>query len=245
MPFVWIFGSTFLISLIAFVGMVTLFFREALLKKILLALVALSAGALMGGAFLHLLPEAIEKSTEVTMFGWALGGFILFFLIEKVLHWHHCHEVRHPHTFGYMNLIGDAIHNFTDGLIMAASFIVSVPLGIATTLAIAFHEIPQEIGDFGVLVYSGFRKFRALILNFLVALTVVFGGVVGYIISAYIEQSIVFLLPLAAGGFIYIASSDLIPEIRKIGEIKKSVLTFVVFLAGILLMWIARFGFAG
>jgi len=236
-----IIGSTFLISLIAFVGMITLFLKERLLSKILLILVAFSAGALMGGAFLHLLPEAVSKSIDIEIFWWVLVGFIFFFLMEKVLQWHHCHKTRHPHTFGYMNLIGDAIHNFTDGLIIAASFIVNPSLGIATTIVIAAHEIPQEIGDFGVLIYSGFKKFKALTLNFIAALTVVIGGLTGYFISAYIQQSIFFLLPLAAGGFIYIASSDLIPEIRKEVEAKKSFLIFITFLIGILLMWIARF----
>jgi zinc and cadmium transporter len=237
----WIFVSTFLISFIAFVGMFTLFLKERLLKKILLFLVSLSAGTLMGGAFLHLLPEAVEKTIEIDIFLWILGGFILFYLIEKVLQWHHCHRVRHIHTFGYVNLIGDAVHNFTDGLIIAASFITNFHLGVVTTLAIAFHEIPQEIGDFGVLIYSGFKKIKALILNFLAALTVVFGGMVGYFISTYIQEFTIFLLPLAAGGFIYIASSDLIPEIRKEENLKKSLLTFTVFLIGILIMWIARF----
>lgn len=195
----------------------------------------------MGGAFLHLLPEAVEKTIEIDIFLWILGGFILFYLIEKVLQWHHCHRVRHIHTFGYVNLIGDAVHNFTDGLIIAASFITNFHLGVVTTLAIAFHEIPQEIGDFGVLIYSGFKKIKALILNFLAALTVVFGGMVGYFISTYIQEFTIFLLPLAAGGFIYIASSDLIPEIRKEENLKKSLLTFTVFLIGILIMWIARF----
>jgi len=195
----------------------------------------------MGGAFLHLLPEAVSKSADIEIFWWVLGGFIFFFLIEKVLHWHHCHKTVHPHTFGYMNLIGDAIHNFTDGLIIAASFIASPSLGIATTIVIAAHEIPQEIGDFGVLIYSGFRKFRALFLNFVAALTVVIGGLTGYFISAFIQQSISFLLPLAAGGFIYIASSDLIPELRKEAEARKSFLIFMTFLVGILLMWIVKF----
>jgi zinc and cadmium transporter len=237
----FIIGSTFLISLIAFIGMITLSLKERLLSKILLILVAFSAGALMGGAFLHLLPEAVSESADIEIFWWVLGGFIFFFLIEKVLHWHHCHKTVHPHTFGYMNLIGDAIHNFTDGLIIAASFIANPSLGIATTIVIAAHEIPQEIGDFGVLIYSVFKKFRALILNFVAALTVVLGGLTGYLISEFVQQSISFLLPLAAGGFIYIASSDLIPEIRKEAEVRKSFLIFMTFLVGILLMWIARF----
>ena len=236
----WIIGSSFLISLIAFVGMVVLFLKEELLTRILLILVAFSAGALMGGAFLHLLPETIEKSTGIEVFLWLLGGFILFFFIEKVLQWHHCHRVKHVHTLGFMNLIGDAVHNFSDGLIIAASFITKVPLGVVTTLAIALHEIPQEIGDFGVLVYSGYKKERALLLNFLAALTVIFGGIVGYFISGYVEKFTIFLLPLAAGGFIYIASSDLIPEIRKETSLKRGTLSFMAFLFGVLFMYFVR-----
>lgn len=241
-----IFGSTLIISLIAFIGIITLAMKEKLLNKTLLILVSFSAGALMGGAFLHLLPEAIEKSMNIEIYLYLLFGFVIFFLIEKVLHWRHCHiptSKKHPHTFAYMNLIGDTVHNFIDGLIIAVSFVTSIPLGIATTLAIAFHEIPQEIGDFGVLVYGGFNKYRALILNFLIALTVVFGGIVGYFVSTYIEQFTIFLLPLAAGGFIYIASSDLIPEIRKEADTKKSFITFIVFLFGILVMWVAKIAF--
>jgi zinc and cadmium transporter len=236
----FILGSTFLISLVAFIGMFTFFLKEKSHKWILSILVALSAGVLMGGAFLHLLPEIIEKTTRIDIFIWLLGGFTAFFLIEKVLYWHHCHKVRHVHTLGYMNLIGDSIHNFADGLIIAASFITDLNLGVVTTFAIALHEIPQEIGDYGVLLYSGLKKTKALMLNFLVALTVVLGGLVGYFISAYVKQFTIFLLPLAAGGFIYIASSDLIPELRKEENIKKSLLTFGIFLIGILIMWFAK-----
>ncbi len=227
-------ASAFLISLIAFVGMIVLFIKEEMLSRVLLVLVAFSAGVLMGCAFLHLLPEAIAE-WGIGMTLWVLFGFILFFFIENVLQWHHCHKVKHVRTFGYMNLIGDAVHNFTDGLIIAASFTSSLHIGVVTTIAIAAHEIPQEIGDFGVLLYSGFKKIKALALNFFVALTVVGGGVVGYLLI-WIEAFIPFLLPLAAGGFIYIAASDLIPEIKRAVKGRKQLLTFVVFLLGILLM---------
>ncbi len=238
----WILTSTFLISAIAFVGILTLTLKEKLLEKILLILVALSAGALMGGAFLHLIPESVEKFGNYNIFIYVLAGFALFFLVEKVLRWRHCHERKCPvHTFAYMNLLGDGVHNFIDGLIIATSFIVSIPLGIATSLAVALHEIPQEIGDFGVLVYGGYEKNKALILNFACALTAVAGGIAGYFLSKYIESSVIFLLPFAAGGFIYIAASDLIPEIRKEIDIKKSLLNFSIFLVGILIMFGIRF----
>jgi len=236
--------TTFLIALIAFIGIFTLSLKDKVLNKILLILVSLSAGALMGGAFLHLLPESIEESGDINPFIFVLVGFILFFIIEKVLHWRHCHKGNcDVHTFHYMNLIGDSIHNFIDGLIIAASFIVSIPLGLTTTIAIAAHEIPQEIGDFGVLIYGGFKKKKALLLNFIVALTIVFGGVVGYFVSQNIEQAVVFLIPFAAGGFIYIAATDLIPEIKKEINIEKSMATMLVFICGILIMWLVKISF--
>jgi zinc and cadmium transporter len=235
--------TTFIIALIAFIGIFTLSLKDKVLNKILLFLVSLSAGALMGGALLHLLPEALEKTerVEFDVFLVVLIGFVLFFLIEKVLHWRHCHKGKcDVHTFHYMNLIGDSVHNFIDGLIMAASFSISTTLGFTTSLAIAAHEIPQEIGDFGVLVYGGFDKKKAIILNFCVALTIVLGGIVGYFISRNIEQATIFLLPFAAGGFLYIAATDLIPEIRKEENIIKSMATIVVFIFGILIMWLIK-----
>jgi zinc and cadmium transporter len=236
----YIVTSTLAITLIAFIGIFTLSLKEKLLNKILLILVSLSAGALMGGAFLHLIPEAIEKTSN-EIFIYILIGFILFFIIEKVLHWRHCHKGKcDVHTFHYMNLIGDSIHNFIDGLIISASFISSVPLGITTFIAIAAHEIPQEIGDFGVLVYGGFKKKKAIILNFFVALFIVFGGVVGYLIYKSIENAVVFLLPFAAGGFIYIAATDLVPEIKKEVDLKKSMATILVFICGILIMYLIK-----
>jgi len=161
--------STIMITFIAFIGIFTLSINENILKKIVLVLVSLSAGALMGGAFLHLIPESIEVASGSNIFIIVLIGFIIFFIIEKILHWRHCHDGKcDVHTFHYMNLIGDSIHNFIDGLIIAAGFMVSIPLGFTTTIAIVAHEIPQEIGDFGVLIYGGFEKKKALILNFLV-----------------------------------------------------------------------------
>ena len=243
---IYIIPTTFIIALIAFIGIFTLALKERLLNQILLFLVSLSAGALMGGAFLHLLPEAVESSTESNIFLFVLIGFILFFIIEKVLHWRHCHKGKcEVHTFSYMNLIGDTVHNFIDGLIIAASFIVSTPLGFTTSIAIAAHEIPQEIGDFGVLIYGGFEKKKALVINFMVALTVVIGGVIGYFISRSIGRAVTFLLPFAAGGFIYIAATDLIPEIKKEIDIKKSMATLLVFICGILIMWFIKILFEG
>lgn len=243
---VYILFATFIVSLISFVGVVSLALNDKVLNRILLILIGLSAGALMGGAFLHLLPEAVEQTTGLDVYLLVLVGFILFFLIEKVLHWRHCHKGHcDVHTFHYMNLVGDSIHNFIDGLIMAASYVVSLPLGITTTIAIATHEIPQEIGDFGVLLYGGFSKKKAIVLNFVVALTAVFGGIVGFFISSFVENIVIYILPFAAGGFIYIAATDLVPEIRKELDMRKYMATLVVFICGILIMYFTKIFFEG
>lgn len=233
--------STFLITLCVWVAVFFIFFKKESLNKITVFLVSLSAGALMGGAFLHLLPEASENISIDLLFGIFLVSFICFFLVEKLLHWRHCHKENCAiHTFGYMNLVGDSIHNFIDGLIIASTFMINPSLGVATTLAIAMHEIPQEIGDYGVLIYAGFTKKRALLLNYLVAFTVVLGGVFGYFSFSYLESILPYLLPFAAGGFVYIAASDLIPEIRKELNVKKSMISVLVFIIGIVFMYIIK-----
>jgi zinc and cadmium transporter len=232
--------SCFCITLCVWVAVLLLYLKKETLNKITLFLVALSAGALIGGAFLHLLPEATHEMDAELIFLITLLSFVFFFLLEKTLFWRHCHKGECPiHTFGYMNLVGDSVHNFIDGLVIASTFLIDIRLGIVTTAIIALHEIPQEIGDFGVLIHAGFEKKKALIINFLVALTVVLGGIIGYFASFKLEGIIPYLLPFAAGGFIYIASSDLMPEIRKETNLKKSMISFLVFILGILIMYVA------
>jgi len=244
---IWAIGATFAVSLIAFVGIFSLALKDKLLRKVLFLTVGFSAGALMGAAFLHLIPEAVEKTTMMRVSTYVLAGFLSFFLLERVLYWHHCHkEGKCPvHMFTYMNLIGDSIHNFIDGLVIAASFIVNVPFGIITTLAIIAHEIPQELGDFGVLVYGGFTKLKALAFNFLTALTAILGAVAGFYLSSYTGNFTVFLVPFAAGGFIYIAASDLVPELHKESDMKKSMISFLFFLIGVLFMYFTKVLFGG
>lgn len=238
--------STFLISLIAFLGALTLFLKEELLDRVLLALVAFSAGALLGGAFFHLLPEAIievgtDEKSLLILFLYLIFGFCSFFFLEQFMKWHHHHAVRHPkiRPFSYLILISDGIHNFIDGLIIAASFIVGFPVGVATTLAVALHEIPQEIGDYGILVYGGVDKVKALFLNFLSSITVVLGGITGFFLAGKMSSTIIFLLPFAAGQFIYIAASDLIPEIKNENS-EKPIINFLIFLLGIILMILVK-----
>ncbi len=239
---VWIYSlaSVFIVSLVSFVGVATLGMQVERLKKVLIYFISFSAGALLGDAFIHLLPEAVqEQGFTLEISGFVLFGIFVFFILEKVVHWRHCHmpaEKGHVHSFATMNLFGDGLHNFMDGLVIAASYIVSMPIGIATTLAVIFHEIPQEIGDFGVLIHGGFSKRKALFLNFLSALTAVLGVVLGLWLSGFADVTVRFFVPFAAGGFIYIAGSDLIPELHKDMNLSSSLLQALTFLAGILMM---------
>ncbi|UZE94081.1 MAG: ZIP family metal transporter [Candidatus Pacearchaeota archaeon] len=236
----WILISVIIVSLIAFVGIFFLAFKEKFLKKILILFIALASGALLGGAFFHLIPESLELGIgKVSLY--IIGGILIFFVLEKFLYWRHCHKGKCPvHTFRYTILIGDALHNFIDGLIIAAAYLINIGLGITTTIAIILHEIPQEIGDFGVLVYGGFKKGRAMLYNFFSALTAILGALVGYFLSASIDTT--FLLPFAAGGFIYIAATDLIPELHKRIKISESLLQLIFILVGLALMWLLKCG---
>jgi len=240
----WILLVTFIDGLIALVGAFSLLISDKILKKILSTLVAFAAGALLSGAFFHLLAESIETMLSTTAFLYLMTGFIAFFLIEKFFHWHHCHDGKcKVHPVSYLILFGDGVHNFIDGLVIAASFLVSIPFGIVTALLIMGHELPQELGDFGVLVYSGFTKTKALLYNFIAQLTCLIGGLVGFFVSGLYGFS--FLLPFAAGGFIYIAASDLIPELHKELSLKKSMFHFAFFLIGISFMFLIKYLFGG
>jgi len=238
----WSLASTFIVSLISLVGIFTLAIKDNLLHKVLFCLIGFSAGALIGSAFLHILPECLENSKSTTVFSYLILGIIIFFIMERFLHWRHCHEegVCKTHAFTYLTLVGDGFHNFIDGMVIAASFVVSFQLGLVTTLAIILHEIPQELSDFAVLVYGGFTKKKALLFNFASALMAMIGALAGYFINDYIQGFSNFILPLTAGGFIYIATSDLIPELHKENDLKRSMAAFSAFLLGIVFMALAK-----
>jgi len=240
---VWIYTlvSVILVSLVSLVGILAFSIKLEKLKKFLIYMISFSAGALLGDAFIHLLPTIIEQvGFKLTISIYVLLGIGVSFIVEKVIHWHHFHfplSKGHIHPFAIMNLVGDMVHNFIDGLIIGASYLVNIPVGIATTLAVIFHEIPQEISDFGVLIKGGFSRAKALFYNFLTALTAVLGAVIALLIGQATGNITTFLIPFAAGSFIYIASSDLIPELHKEEfEWKKSLWQFFAMSLGVVVM---------
>jgi zinc and cadmium transporter len=239
--FAWIIGSGLAMSAIALVGSVTLVLSERALQCILLPLVAFAAGSLLGGAFFHMLPVALSSGmSELTAYGLVLAGFAVFFALEQFLHWHHCHraETACKKPLTYLILIGDALHNFLGGLAVAGTFLIDIRLGIVTWLAAAAHEVPQELGDFGVLVHGGWERPKALLFNLLSALTFLIGGVIAYAASFRLDVS--FLVPFAAGNFIYIGAADLIPEVKAHEDARANVVHFSAFAAGLVLMLAVR-----
>src|SRR3989339_1852792 len=217
--FLWILGCAVLDALLGFVGVFSLWLSNQDMKKIVHVLTAFAAGSLLGGAFLHLLPEALENSATDNVLLFVLAGFILFILLEAYIHWHHCKECD-VHPFSYMMVVGDGLHNFLGGFVLAASFLVSIPLGIATIIAIIAHELPQQLGIFGVLVKGGLSRNKAILFSAAAQSTIIFGAVAGYFLSG-VDGLSAFLVPFAAGNFIYIAASDLIPEIHKSEGVEK------------------------
>lgn len=232
--------ATLLVSLVSLVGVVILSLKEKTLHAVIFILMSLATGTLFGSAFLDLIPESIEKINTHSALLTVLLGLIVFFIVEKLIYWHHHHHSKHgkkEKPLAYLNLIGDAVHNFFDGAAIAASFMVNTELGITTTIAIIAHEIPQEIGDFSLLIYSGFTRTKALFFNLLSALTAVIGAVVFYYSSSFIENSEALGLAFTAGVFIYIAGADIMPELQKELNVKKSIIQLAAMLLGIALIW--------
>ncbi|MEI8096667.1 MAG: ZIP family metal transporter [Candidatus Moraniibacteriota bacterium] len=224
--YLYTFIGVFVVSLISLVGVFILPSREDILRKYIFIFISLAVGALLGDAFIHLIPEAFEKFSNTTVTSvLIIVGILLFFILEKLLHWH-LHEEdmedSHTHPLGQLILFSAALHNFFDGTIIAASFLVSIPVGVATTIAVILHEIPHEIGDFAILLHSGYSRKRALALNFLTALTAILGAVIFFAFGEFSKILVGYFIPVAAGGFIYIAATDLIPELHKTKDPKHS-----------------------
>jgi zinc and cadmium transporter len=239
MPFLFIFGSVFLVSLVSLVGVVVLLLSTKKIHDLVFFLVALSVGALYGDVFFHLLPDLFAKQSGTVVGIGILLGILFFFVLEKFLHWHHhSDEADFPHTkaVGYLNLIADGVHNLLDGAFIATAYFVSVPVGVATTVAVLLHEIPQEIGDLGVLISSGFKPKEALFWNLMSALASFLGALIVFFIGAKAAYFSQLLLPFTAGSFLYIAGSDLVPELHRTRDVKKSTIQFFAIVFGILLM---------
>jgi zinc and cadmium transporter len=242
---VWIYTlvSVLIVSLLSLLGLVAFPFGEEKIRNFLVWAVAFAAGTLLGDAFLHLIPQSYENGTVVTSFS-IMGGILAFFILEKFIHWHHCHDIEceeHNRTFSYVILTGDAVHNFIDGMIIAASYLVSIPIGIATTMAVIFHEIPHEVGDFASMLYGGFSKTKALLYNFLAGIIAIFGALAVLLINSNLQNSSKFLIPFAAGGFIYVASADIIPELHKSTKIAHSIVQLICIIVGIFGMYMLLF----
>ena len=229
-------------SLLSLVGLAFISVGEEKLKRIIFVMVSLAVGGLFGDAFIHLLPESFERigsKLQASLF--VLAGIFVFFVLEKFLLWRHQHvlESDHPiHPVGYMNLLADGAHNFIDGVIIGASYDVSLHVGIATTLAVVFHEIPHELGNFFVLLYAGFTKRKALFFNFVSALFAILGTFMSLSVGSRVAEFSSVMLPLAAGGFIYIAGSDLVPELNKESTLGKSLVQMLAIGVGVGLMFV-------
>lgn len=241
--FLYMIISVSVVSLLSLVGISLLALSHEAFHRIVFILVALAVGALFGDAFLHLIPEAYgdaSRSLQTSLF--VLAGILLFFILENFLHWRHQHSDEHEEIqpFGYLNLVADISHNFIDGLIIGASYLVGLKLGLATSLAVVLHEIPHEFSNFGVLVKSGFSKGKALFLNFVTALAALFGGLLAWQVGGSMEGFIHLLIPLTAGGFIYIAGSDLVPQLHKDVKSLRALLQFLAILAGAGLMLLLK-----
>lgn len=232
--------SVFLISLVSLIGVFTLSLDRDRLSRLTLFLVSFSVGGLFGDAFIHLLPESFQElGTSLSVSLYVVLGILVFFALEKFLRWRHCHiqtSEEHMHPLATLNLVGDAVHNLIDGMLVGASYMVSLPIGLATTLAVIMHEIPQEFGDFGVLIHAGLSVKKALAYNFLSAIVAMLGAALAIMIGSEVKGFSLSLLPIAAGGFIYIAGSDLIPELHHELGVSKSLIQFAMILLGVAVM---------
>lgn len=237
-------ASVAVVSLASLIGIVTIAIDATRLRSTIFVMVSLAVGAMFGDAFIHLLPEAFEHSPSQSHTSLSiLAGIFLFFLLEKFLRWRHDHALDQEHAIhpvGYLSVLADGLHNFIDGLLIGTSYLVSIPVGLGTTLAVLLHEIPQEIGDFGVLIQAGFSRKDALGLNFVLALLAIAGAVVALWAGQYLHGLPTVILPLTAGGFIYIAGSDLVPELHKERQPMRSLLQLIAIGCGVGLMLLLK-----
>jgi zinc and cadmium transporter len=231
--------ATIIVSLFSLIGILALSLRDETLHKILFFMIAFSAGTILGAALFDLLPAVV--------FVYVAAGFVAFYFLERFIYWYHGHghhsdfsehgAGQYTKGFAYLNVLGDGIHNFLDGMIIAVSFNVEFSVGLATTIAVIFHELPQEIGDYGILIYAGFNKVKALLLNFAAALSIVAGGIFAIFFLEMVETLSGTLIAFSAGAFLYLSASELIPELKEEEDFWKSLAQFLVFLLGLAVIW--------
>jgi len=242
---IWSLGSVAVVSAVSLIGIMTLALKERWVRGMLLFMVSFAVGGLFGDAFIHILPAVFREEMPGAVGSYlVLSGIFLFFILEKFIYWRHCHSSEcdfHGKPVVWLNLIGDGIHNFIDGAIIAASYAVSFHIGVATSLAVVFHEIPQEIGDFGILVHGGLTRQRALGWNFLCSLLAFAGALATLLIGPSVQNFSRYVIPVAAGGFIYLAGSDLIPELHQEVRVSRSLIQLAAIGMGVGVMALLLF----
>ncbi|WP_455367397.1 ZIP family metal transporter [[Eubacterium] cellulosolvens] len=238
------------ISCLSLIGVLALVLKENLLDNILFYLVSFASGAILGAAYFDLIPEALELIEVESAIVFIALGFVLFYLLERVVYWYHGHghierdqikvsevdERAGVKSFTYLNLIGDGVHNLIDGMVIGASFALSITTGIVASIAVMFHELPQEIGDFAILVYGGIQRLKALMWNFIVSLTAILGVIIVHAIFRS-TQLVGILVGFAGGAFIYLSAAELIPELQKEKKLHKSVIQFILFIIAMIFIW--------
>ncbi len=243
MTLLWILSAVFLSSVGSILIALTFFLgSKKFVKKIIPNLVAFATGTLLASAFLMLLPHAMGKVSPEKIFLTSLFGIIGFFVLEKIIRIHHCHKIDcHSHESdnysATMILFGDGIHNFLDGVIIATSFLISIPVGITTTFAIAAHEIPQEVGDFAILLHSGFSKKKAIIWNLISSTTSLLGAIIAFLALKQTAEFIPYIMAISAASFVYIALVDLAPELHRKSTLKNDIQKIFLLLLGVALIF--------
>lgn len=232
------------VSLVSLIGIATLSLKQELLRRCVFVLIAIAAGALLGDAFIHLIPDAFAEADPLLVSFLILSGILAFFILEKFLHWHHSHgeeefapDHAQVHPVGHLVIVSDAVHNLIDGLAIGVAFMVSTEAGIATAIAILLHELPQEIGDFGLLLHAGYSRMRALLVNFLSALTAFAGLALAFVLGDLNEAFVPLIAAFAAGNFIYIAMSDIVPQLQKTKRLRNSVIQIIALVLGLVAMF--------
>lgn len=228
MIFIYILLANIALSLISLVSVLFLGLKVKKLQILVNYLVALSVGTMLGGAYFHLTLEGLEQMPASTFILVFLISFLIFFILEKLFSFIHCHNVNCKiHEFGYLNLLGDFFHNFTDGIAISVAFLSNINAGIATTFALSLHELPQEIGDFGVLIKAGFKTKSAILLNLLVSFSSLLGSICALIFVSLSSSLALVLMPISAASMVYIASADLIPVVYKQSTSRLSLVKYI------------------